>query len=80
MPTNVSTATSDVERRAIARVQTRLIPFIFVCYVIAYLDRVNIGFAAAELQRDLGLSRRGLRARAPACSSSGIACSRCRAT
>ena len=31
-------------------------PFIFLCYVIAYIDRVNIGFAATELQRDLGLS------------------------
>ena len=51
-----ATATSDVERRAIARVQARLIPFIFICYVIAYLDRVNIGFAATELQRDLLLS------------------------
>jgi ACS family tartrate transporter-like MFS transporter len=40
----------------VARVQARLIPFIFICYVIAYLDRVNIGFAATELQRDLGLS------------------------
>ena len=26
------------------------------CYVVAYVDRVNIGFAAAALQRDLGLS------------------------
>jgi ACS family tartrate transporter-like MFS transporter len=51
-----ATATSDVERRAIARVQARLVPFIFICYVIAYLDRVNIGFAATELQRDLALS------------------------
>ena len=50
------TAAPDVERRAVARVQARLIPFIFICYVIAYLDRVNIGFAATELQRDLGLS------------------------
>jgi ACS family tartrate transporter-like MFS transporter len=49
-------ASNDVEARTIARVQTRLIPFIFICYVIAYLDRVNIGFAATELQRDLGLS------------------------
>ncbi len=32
------------------------IPFIFICYVVAYIDRVNIGFAATELQRDLGLS------------------------
>src|SRR5688572_1683459 len=47
---------AEVERRAIARVQARLIPFIFLCYVVAYLDRVNIGFAATKLQRDLGLS------------------------
>jgi ACS family tartrate transporter-like MFS transporter len=40
----------------IARVIRRLIPFIFLCYVIAYIDRVNIGFATEELQRDLGLS------------------------
>ena len=46
----------SVEQRTVARVQARLIPFIFICYVIAYLDRVNIGFAAAELQRDLGLT------------------------
>ena len=38
------------------RVQRRLIPFAFLCYVVAYIDRVNIGFAATELQRDLHLS------------------------
>ncbi|MGH9310992.1 MAG: MFS transporter [Vicinamibacterales bacterium] len=31
-------------------------PFAFICYVVAYIDRVNIGFAATELQRDLDLS------------------------
>jgi ACS family tartrate transporter-like MFS transporter len=40
----------------ISRVIRRLVPFIFICYVVAYIDRVNIGFAAADLQRDLGLS------------------------
>ncbi|MGH9314014.1 MAG: MFS transporter, partial [Vicinamibacterales bacterium] len=40
----------------ISRVIRRLIPFIFLCYVVAYIDRVNIGFAAADLQKDLGLS------------------------
>lgn len=40
----------------IRRVTRRLIPFAFICYVVAYIDRVNIGFAADELQRDLGLS------------------------
>jgi MFS transporter, ACS family, tartrate transporter len=38
------------------RVRRRLIPFAFICYVVAYIDRVNVGFAARELQRDLGLS------------------------
>src|SRR5215217_6783373 len=38
------------------QVRRRLIPFAFICYVVAYIDRVNIGFAATELQRDLGLS------------------------
>ncbi len=47
----------DIQRaRVIGRVTRRLIPFAFICYVIAYIDRVNIGFAARELQRDLGLS------------------------
>jgi ACS family tartrate transporter-like MFS transporter len=40
----------------VARVIRRIVPFIFCCYVVAYVDRVNIGFAASDLQRDLGLS------------------------
>jgi sugar phosphate permease len=43
-------------REVIARVIRRIIPFAFICYVVAYIDRVNVGFAAAALQRDLGLS------------------------
>jgi ACS family tartrate transporter-like MFS transporter len=43
-------------RLVIRRVTRRLIPFAFICYVVAYIDRVNIGFAASSLQRDLGLS------------------------
>jgi MFS family permease len=42
--------------RILSRVRRRLIPFAFICYVVAYIDRVNVGFAATELQRDLGLS------------------------
>jgi len=44
------------ERRVIAQVTRRLIGFAFICYVVAYVDRVNIGFAASALQRDLHLS------------------------
>jgi MFS transporter, ACS family, tartrate transporter len=43
-------------KRVIAHVTRRLIPFAFLCYVVAYVDRVNVGFAAQALQRDLNLS------------------------
>src|SRR5205085_7388068 len=32
------------------------IPFMFLLYIAAYLDRVNVGFAALQMNRDLGLS------------------------
>ena len=38
------------------RVTWRLLPFLFLCYVLAYLDRVNVGFARLQMQADLGLS------------------------
>jgi ACS family tartrate transporter-like MFS transporter len=34
----------------------RLLPYLFVLYIIAYLDRVNVGFAGLEMSRDLGFS------------------------
>ncbi|MCF1193576.1 MFS transporter, partial [Mangrovimonas sp. AS39] len=34
----------------------RLIPFLVLCYFIAYVDRVNVGFAALTMNHDLGLS------------------------
>jgi ACS family tartrate transporter-like MFS transporter len=46
----------DVRSATLAKVTRRIIPFAFICYVVAYIDRVNIGFAAKELQRDLSLS------------------------
>lgn len=41
---------------AIAALRRRLIPFLFLLYVVAYLDRVNIGFAGIDMNRDLGFS------------------------
>jgi len=37
-------------------VTRRLIPFMFVLYVVAYLDRINVSFAALEMRRDLGFT------------------------
>jgi sugar phosphate permease len=45
-----------VEKQTIDKVAWRLIPFLITCYLIAYLDRVNVGFANATLSKDLGLS------------------------
>ncbi len=48
---------SQVDPRALYRKITwRLIPYIFLLYILAYLDRVNVGFAALEMRRDLALS------------------------
>src|SRR5579885_2293957 len=43
-------------RAALRQVTRRLIPFLFVLYVANYLDRVNVSFAALQMNRDLGLS------------------------
>ncbi len=45
-----------IETRAYRRVTARLIPFLFLCYVVAYLDRVNVGFAKLQMLQDLGMS------------------------
>jgi len=50
--------------RVLARVRWRFLPLAFACYVVATLDRVNVGFVATDLNRDLGLdaTRYGLAA------------------
>src|SRR3954470_21684280 len=46
-----------LEISTIAKVSKRLVPFLIVCYFVAYLDRVNVGFAALTMNQDLGLSQ-----------------------
>jgi len=45
-----------IERQTMKKVYLRLLPFCFVLYFICYLDRVNIGFAALTMNKDIGLS------------------------
>jgi len=42
--------------RAYKKVFWRIVPFIMLCYVVAYLDRVNVGFAKLQMSQDLGFS------------------------
>ena len=46
----------DIETRTLKRVTTRLVPFLILCYFVAYLDRVNVAFASLTMNKDLGLS------------------------
>jgi ACS family tartrate transporter-like MFS transporter len=47
---------SEIETRTMRRVFLRLIPFLMLCYFVAYLDRVNVSFAALIMNKDLGIS------------------------
>lgn len=48
--------TQSLEKRVMSRLTRRIVPFIMLLYFIAYLDRVNIGFAALTMNDDIGLS------------------------
>src|ERR1700709_1039045 len=45
-----------IEKRTIAKVSRRIVPFLMLCYFVAYLDRVNVGFAALTMNKALGIS------------------------
>lgn len=44
---------TDLESRTYAKVTRRLVPFLMLCYLAAYLDRVNVGFAKLQMLTDL---------------------------
>jgi MFS family permease len=48
MPTVLESASAKIARK--------LIPFLMLCYFVAYLDRVNVGFAALTMNKDLGFT------------------------
>ena len=45
-----------LEQRAFAKAAWRLIPFMALLYVVSFLDRVNVGFAALTMNKDLGFT------------------------
>ncbi|MEO8468012.1 MAG: MFS transporter, partial [Gammaproteobacteria bacterium] len=49
-------APDEAEERVYAKVTWRLLPFLGACYLIAYLDRVNVGFAKLHMLTDLKMS------------------------
>jgi D-galactonate transporter len=52
----VDAATDPVVEGAVRKATRRLLPFLGLCYLLNYVDRVNVGFAALKMNPDLGLS------------------------
>src|SRR5712664_1594833 len=50
------TAVLPDEVRTIQKLRMRIIPFVFVLYVISFLDRINIGFAALTMNKELAIT------------------------
>lgn len=53
-----STSPTELELRARRKIARRLLPFLFLLFVIAFLDRVNVGYAALEMTHALSFSNR----------------------
>jgi ACS family tartrate transporter-like MFS transporter len=51
-----ASTTSDLERTTLRKVYFRLVPFCFLLYILCYVDRINVSFAALTMNHDLGLS------------------------
>jgi sugar phosphate permease len=49
-------ASHDTAAAAYGKITSRLIPFVIFCFVLAFLDRINIGFAQLQMKHDLSLS------------------------
>ena len=50
------TSDGSLESTAYHKVDVRLLPFLFLCYILAYLDRVNVGFAKLQMLKELSMS------------------------
>ena len=55
-PSSASASDVEFENATFAKVVSHLVPFLFVCYIVAYLDRVNVGFAKLQMAADLHFS------------------------
>ena len=49
-------ASNTIEARTIRKMRTRIIPFIFVLFVVCFLDRINVAFAALTMNKELAIT------------------------
>lgn len=55
-PITTATTTGNPQQAVMRKVSRRLLGFLFACFVLSFLDRINIGFAGLTMMGDLGLS------------------------
>ncbi|HEY4295235.1 MAG TPA: MFS transporter [Paraburkholderia sp.] len=55
MDRNLEWAT-DIEKKLIGRAALRIMPFLILCYFVSFIDRVNIGFASFQMEKDVHIS------------------------
>ena len=46
----------SIEARTIRKLRIRILPFVFLLYIVAFLDRINIGFAALTMNKELAIT------------------------
>jgi ACS family tartrate transporter-like MFS transporter len=56
MRSKPETAAACFETRTVGKLRNRIIPFLFLLYIVAFLDRINVGFAALTMNKELGIS------------------------
>src|SRR5436309_14928190 len=56
MNREIDTRREAVEAGTIRKVRTRILPFLFLVYIICFLDRINIGFAALTMNKELAIT------------------------
>lgn len=58
MDNGLAIPAASIESRTIRKLRVRIIPFLFLLYIVAYLDRINIGFAALTMNKQLAITSR----------------------
>jgi MFS transporter, ACS family, tartrate transporter len=56
--TEINIAANSNEAKIIQKLKIRILPFIFLLFFVAYLDRINIGFAALTMNKELAITSR----------------------
>ncbi|NUU04002.1 MFS transporter [Herbaspirillum robiniae] len=49
-------SSDEIGASTLKRITTVLVPFLMICYLVSFIDRVNVGFAAFQMNKDIGLT------------------------